>query len=125
MKNPHSLGLGILLAGLLGLAGAASAAGETMPAAPGSGMWQPPTPEQRQQMWEYMQRQGYGPGMMMGPGMMGPWWGPSPAQRQQMWDAMQRQGYGPGMMMGWQAMTPEQYRQWWEQTHPAPPADKK
>ena len=50
----------------------------------GPGMWQQMTPEQQQQMWENMQRGGYGPGMMgggygpgygMGPGMMGGWSG--------------------------------------------------
>lgn len=55
------------------------------------GMWQQLTPEQQKQMWENMQRGGYGPGMMggYGPGygMMGGY-GPS-------------YGMGPTMMGGW------------------------
>jgi hypothetical protein len=56
------------------------------------------TPQQRQQMWGYMNRQRYGPGMMTGPGMMG-------------------QGMG-------QHMTPEQYKPWWDQMHAAAPEKK-
>ncbi|KAB2309767.1 periplasmic heavy metal sensor [Betaproteobacteria bacterium SCN2] len=68
---------------------------------PGYGMWQQPSPEQQRQMWENMQRGGYGPGMMgggsgygmgMGPGMMGGY-GPGYGM-----------GMGPGMMGGWQGL---------------------
>lgn len=121
---------------ILALAGALSMPAISMADAPppsypmyGPGMWQPMTPEQRQQMWEYMQRQGFGPGMMMGPGA---WPQFTPEQRQQMWENMHRQGYGAGMMMGpgmmgpgmWQPMTPEQYKKWWDETHPAKPEGK-
>lgn len=108
-------------------------------------MWQQQmTPEQWQQRWEQMHRQGYGPGMMQQ--YM------TPDQYQQWWGHMNRQwqGYGPGMMgpgmmgpgmmgpgmMGYgpgpgpgpgmmqQYMTPDQYKQWWEhmrqQFNPAP-----
>jgi hypothetical protein len=100
-------------------------------------MWQQMTPEQWQQHWEYMHGLGYGPGMMMGPGMMGPM---TPQQYQQWWDQTPRQGYGPGpgpgpgmgmgmgmgpgMMRGpgmmWgpdmpRLMTPDEYKTWWEQ----------
>lgn len=83
----------------------------------GPGWGQQLTPEQRQHMWQYMQRQGMGPGMMMGPG-----WGQqlTPEQRQQMWQYMHQQpGYGPGMMGpgAGQAMTPEQYKKWWDEMH--------
>jgi hypothetical protein len=70
-------------------------------------MWQQMTPEQRQQMFEYMHHLGYGPGMMMGPGMMGS--GPdalmTPEQYQQWWGHMQQ--YRHGLRM-WQQLTPEQ-----------------
>lgn len=87
----------------------------------GPGWGQQLTPEQRQQMWQYMQRQGMGPGMMMGPG-----WGqqPTPEQRQQMWQHMYQQpGYGPGMMGPgmWKPMPPEQYKKWWDEMHGAKP----
>jgi hypothetical protein len=99
----------------------------------GPGMWQNLTPEQREQMWqnmqrmrEYMLQQGYGPGMM-GPGM---WQYITPEQREQMWQNMQRmreymlqQGYGPGMMMAppgrWEPPTPAEYQKWWDETHAA------
>ena len=52
---------------------------QAQPPSPAYGMPQQLTPEQQKQMWENMQRGGYGPGMMggygpgfgMGPGMMG------------------------------------------------------
>ncbi len=46
------------------------------------------TPEQRQQHWEQMRQQGYGPGMMRNA---------APEQRQQHWEQMRQQGYGPGV----------------------------
>lgn len=70
----------------------------------GPGMWQQMTPEQQRQMWESMQRGGYGPGMMgggygpgysMGPGMMGGY-----GAGYNMGPGMMG-GYGPGMMGGW------------------------
>lgn len=79
---------------------------------PGAGlgygpMWQQLTPEQQMQMWEAMHRWGYGPGMMMGPGMMGP--GPgalmTPEQYQQWWGYTQQHRHGFRM---WQQLTPEQ-----------------
>jgi hypothetical protein len=90
------------------LGGLAAGIGHAQPAGPGYGpMWQQMTPEQRQQMFEYMHRWGYGPGMMMGPGMMEP--GPgalmTPEQYQQWWGHMQQHRHGLRM---WQQLTPEQ-----------------
>jgi hypothetical protein len=131
MKTMRRNTLMLALAGAVSMPAVVLADTPAQPAYPayGPGMWQQITPEQRQQMWEYMQRQGYGPGMMMGPGMQQPF---TPEQRQRMWESMQRQGYGPGMMMGprmmgpamWQPMTPEQYKKWWDETHPAKPEGK-
>ncbi len=64
------------------------------PPYPGYGMGQQLTPEQQKQMWENMQRGGYGPGWGMGPGMMGgygPGYGMGPGMMG---------GYGPGYGMG-------------------------
>lgn len=93
------------------LGGLAASSGYAQPGA-GFGlgygpMWQQLTPEQQMQMWEAMHRWGYGPGMMMGPGMMGP--GPgalmTPEQYQQWWGHMQQNRHGFRM---WQQLTPEQ-----------------
>ncbi len=75
---------------------------QAQPPSPAYGMPQQLTPEQQKQMWENMQRGGYGPGMMggygpgygMGPGMMGgygPGYGMGPGMMG---------GYGPGYGMG-------------------------
>ena len=66
-------------------------AAQAQPPSPAYGMPQQLTPEQQKQMWENMQRGGYGPGMMggYGPGMMGGY-GPG-----------MMGGYGPGMMGGY------------------------
>jgi hypothetical protein len=90
------------------LGGLAAGIGHAQPAGPGYGpMWLQMTPEQRLQMFEYMHQWGYGPGMMMGPGMMGP--GPgalmTPEQYQQWWGHMQQHRHGLRM---WQQLTPEQ-----------------
>jgi hypothetical protein len=62
----------------------------------GPGMWQNLTPEQREQMWQNMQR---------------------------MREYMLQQGYGPGMMMAppgrWEPPTPAEYKKWWDETHAA------
>lgn len=132
MKSMRHISLMVVLAGAMVMPVAAMADAPTYPYpmhGPGMMMgynpWAQLTPEQRQQMWQYMQQQGYGPGMM---GYGG---GPqlTPEQRQQMWQYMQSRGYGPGMMMGpgmmgpanWQPMTPEQYKKWWDETHPVKP----
>ena len=131
MKSIRHTSLMLALVGALAMPVAGMADAPTYPyPMHGPGMmgynpWAQSTPEQRQQMWQYMQQQGYGPGMM---GYGG---GPqlTPEQRQQMWQYMQQQGYGPGMMMGpgmmgpvnRQPMTPEQYKKWWDETHAVKP----
>jgi len=67
---------------------------QAQPPSPAYGMPQQLTPEQQKQMWENMQRGGYGPGYGMGPGMMGgygPGYGMGPGMMG---------GYGPGYGMG-------------------------
>ncbi len=102
MRAMHKIASILALAGMMSMPSISMA----QPPVPnyGPGMWQQMTPEQRQQMWEHMAKQGYGPGMMMGPGMMGPGM------------------MGPGMS---QPVTPEQYKKWWDETHPANKDDKK
>ena len=87
---------------------------QAQPPSPAYGMPQQLTPEQQKQMWENMQRGGYGPGYGMGPGMMGgygPGYGMGPGMMG---------GYGPGygmdsgMMGNWSGLnlSPSQLEQW-------------
>ncbi len=98
------------------------------PPSPGYGMWQQLTPEQQKQMWENMQRGGYGPGYGMGPGMMGgygPGYGMGPGMMGgygpgygmgpgMMGGYGPRSGMGPGMMGGWSGLnlSESQLAQW-------------
>ena len=104
MNNPIRLALATACLSAVFVV-SASYAQTQQPPSPGYGMWQQLTPEQQKQMWENMQRGGYGPGMMggygygpgygMGPGMMGgygPGWG--------MMGPGMMGGYGPSYGMG-------------------------
>lgn len=85
MNNRFRLTLAAACLGTIFGVTAAQAQTQQSPS-PGYGMWQQLTPDQQKQMWENMQRGGYGPGY----GMMGGY-GPG-------------YGMGPGMMGGWSGL---------------------